>query len=157
MTAMAPTSIQQSRPPVSVTAQDAELARDASRVVAAHLQAGMPLRLMALEGTCETVVMPGAATRLVLEILKNLSACKTMTLIPVDAELTTQQAADLLNVSRPFLIQRLERGEIPYRTVGRHRRILSKDLFAYKAKIDASRRADLDDLAAEAQELGLGY
>lgn len=154
---MAPTSIQQSRPPVLLSQQDAELARDASRVVASHLRAGLPLRLKALEGECETVVMPGAATRLVLEILKNLSACKTMTVVPVDAELTTQQAADLLNVSRPFLVQRLERGEIPYRTVGRHRRILSKDLFAYKDRIDARRREVLDDLVAEAQDLNLGY
>jgi len=78
-----------------------------------------------------------------------------VTMIPIHAELTTQQTADLLNVSRPYLINLLEKGEIAYRTVGRHRRVLAKDILTYKKNTETARRKTLDDLAALQQELGL--
>ena len=80
-----------------------------------------------------------------------------VTLIPVNAELTTQQGADPLNVSRPFLIEQLENGIIPYRKVGTHRRILFNDLLAYKQTMNHKRLDVLGALSAIDQELGLGY
>jgi excisionase family DNA binding protein len=80
-----------------------------------------------------------------------------VTLIPVHAELTTQQAAKILNVSRPFLIEQLEKSVIPYRKVGTHRRVMFKDLMEYKQTMDHNRLNALEELSAIDQELGLGY
>jgi excisionase family DNA binding protein len=74
-----------------------------------------------------------------------------------DAELSVAQAADILHVSRPFLIKLIDEGKIPYRKVGKHRRIRMKDVRNYKRAIDQQCEAVLDQLVADAQEQGMGY
>jgi excisionase family DNA binding protein len=78
-----------------------------------------------------------------------------VSILPVGLELTTQQAADLVNVSRPFLIRLLEAGQIPYHRVGTHRRIRLDDLLTYRRRRSEERKAMLAAMAAEAQELGI--
>jgi excisionase family DNA binding protein len=105
----------------------------------------------------ETIAIPLPAFRLLADILTEMAKGNAVTLIAIHAELTTQQAADLINVSRPFLIEQLKEGSIPFRKVGKHRRILFQDLMAYEQKMDQNRLKTLDELSAQAQELGMGY
>jgi excisionase family DNA binding protein len=145
---------------ITPTEADAELARESSRRLATHRLGRRPsARIQVLEDSesTETVVVPAAALRLLLHALTEMAQGNAVTLIPVHAELTTQQAADLLNVSRPYVVKLLDEGKIPHRTVGKYRRIRFDDLMAYKRKDDAARAKIADQLAAEAQELGMGY
>jgi excisionase family DNA binding protein len=138
-----------------------------AREAQAALRALSPL-LPARKATSRTVVVrpdgPGAppsvrvpveAFELFLEILGQMANGNAVTIVPVHAELTTQEAADILNVSRPFLIKLIEDGKLPVRLVGTHRRIKMADLMAYKEADLAERKAAVDELAAEAQKLGL--
>lgn len=119
-------------------------------------RAGSPehLALENAEGRMHAV-LPVAAVRLLHDLLREIAAGHTVTLVPTHAELTTQQAADAVNVSRPFLVKLLESGDLPYRKVGTHRRVRFDDLMRYKRQIDAKRLATLNDLARESRELGL--
>ena len=135
---------------------EAILAKETSRVLAARVQTADPLQLRMLDDpTAGTVKLPATAVRMLIHILEEMARGNAMTLIPVHAELTTQQAADMLNISRPSLIQLLDEGQIEYRRVGTHRRVRFEGLMAYKRRADAERRAVLAELAAYDQELGL--
>jgi len=103
----------------------------------------------------ETIQLPRAAIRLLAQILDEMSRGNAVKVIPVHAELTTQEAADLLNVSRPTLIQMLESGALPFRKVGTHRRIRVDTLMAHERKLDAERIAALTELSAYDQQIGL--
>jgi excisionase family DNA binding protein len=105
----------------------------------------------------ERVTVPMEAFRLFVDLLAALASGNAVTLVPVGKEITTQQAADLLNVSRPYLVQLLKNQKIPYRLVGSHRRIKFEDLLAFKTKDDAHRKGIADELVAEGQKLGLEY
>jgi excisionase family DNA binding protein len=141
--------------PVLPTEAEAILAKETSRVLARQ-QTPDPLRLSLLDDPAqETVRLPASAVRLLVRILEEMARGNAVTLIPVHAELTTQEAADMLNISRPSLIELLEKGKIEYRKVGTHRRIRFEALMAHKRHADAERRAALAELAAYDQELGI--
>ncbi len=136
----------------------AAAARASRQRLAAVARPGRPLTVQLREGPRDaTVELPADAVALLLAILEDMAEGHVVAVVPQRAELTTQQAADFLNVSRPFLIGLLEDGKIPFRKVGSHRRIRLEDVQRYKAAIDAERRKALDRLTAEAQELGMGY
>lgn len=105
-------------------------------------------------GPVQRFVLPAAAVRLLTDMLGRLGAGTPVMVAPDQAELTTQQAADFLNVSRPHVIKLMEQGALPYRKVGTHRRMFAADLRAYKDGLDTRRRAALERLVAEAQAAG---
>ena len=142
------------REPVTPSGDDVQLAKISSRRLAPFQNHNLNVRLAE---TGELVELPAAAVRLLVDLLAAMAEGNAVTLLPIHAELTTQQAADLLGVSRPFLIQQMEAGVIPYRKVGTHRRVLFSDTMRYKHEIDRQRHEALDELAAQAQDLGMGY
>jgi excisionase family DNA binding protein len=151
------TALVQYRQPAP-TAQDASLARTSGARLAHIVRKRKPLSLKVMElGKEQPIELPAGAVALLMEILEAMAAGRGVTLIPENAELTTVQAAGLLNVSRPFLIKLLDERIIPHRLVGRHRRVLMDDVMAYKNKIDRDREAVLDELAADAQQHNMGY
>lgn len=103
------------------------------------------------------VELPAAAMEVLDEALAYISAGTQVRVVPEAKDLTTQQLADLLNVSRPFVIQLLESEKIPFRKVGKHRRVRLDDALQYKARIEKDRLKVLEKLEAEAQDLGFGY
>ncbi len=140
-------------------ARDSDLAREALvRMRPAlddmNLEDDEPVTITVAGGT-EAIVVPKSVLDLLVRVLGAVSAGDGITVLPLHAELTTQQAADILNVSRPYLVKLLEDGRIEYRTVGTYRRVLAHSLMVYLKRDDGQRRSVADELTALAQEIGL--
>ena len=134
------------------TAQEVAIARQSGQRLSRYAGRTRPLTFQVEQ---EPVELPAGAVALLVEILEAMAAGRGVTIIPEKAELTTVEAADMLNVSRTFLIEMLEKGEIPFRKVGTKRRIRTDDVMAYKDDIDRKREAVLDELVRESEKLGL--
>lgn len=151
-------TVQQGHPNLP-TEQEIALAKEGSR----ELSMVMTTREVVQEITInsdhgqQVVRLPASAVQMLMEILVNLSQGNAVQIVPVHAELTTQEAADFLMVSRPHLIKMLDENKIEHRKVGSHRRIRYSDLLRFKETEERARKAALDELAAQAQELDMGY
>src|SRR5258708_39096862 len=146
---------------VELSDHDAALFAQASRLMSEALDRSRVRRIALVEEQADgsdsaRLEVPPATLRLLSQILALMARQQTFVLYPESSELTTKQAAEVLGVSRPFLIRVLEAGDIPYRKVGRHRRVLMKDALAYKQSMQVKRRAALDKLVKASEEMG-GY
>lgn len=146
--------------PALPSEQEVNLAKESSRALSIHMKSKAETQEICIvddKGEHEPVKVPAAAMRMLLDILAEMAQGNAVSLIPVHAELTTQEAADILNVSRPYLVKLIESGTIEFRKIGTHRRIRYQDVMDYKKRIDEEREKALDELTAQAQELGMGY
>ena len=136
---------------------EALLAQEAKSQLVGMLKKETEYHLQLLQGDepGRTFDIPASAMQLLLQVLDEIGQGNAVTLSSTRTELTSKQAADMLNVSRPYLVQLLEKGEIPFRKVGTHRRVKLQDLLVYKNAIEAKRYETLNDLTAYEQELGL--
>mgnify|MGYP006287071851 CR=1 FL=1 len=144
-------------PPDMPSDDEVALAGASSRLLAQLVKPDQSLRLI-VDGDGDGdqhVEIPAAAARTLVRVLSEMAQGNAVTLIPIHAELTTQQAADLLGVSRPYVVKEIDEGRLPARKIGRHRRVQFKDLMAYKQRMDADRRRALDELAALDEDLGI--
>jgi excisionase family DNA binding protein len=145
---------------VTPTEAEVELAKESGRKLSSYRDGNLTVKvtLPAHHGRGEQAVdLPASAVTLLVRVLAEMADGNAVTLIPIHAELTTQEAAQLLGVSRPFLIKLLEQGQIPFRKVGTHRRVRFHDLMDYKRRVDAEREKAMTELVAQAQELNMGY
>ncbi|MES9922483.1 MAG: helix-turn-helix domain-containing protein [Candidatus Thiodiazotropha endolucinida] len=138
------------------TPEEAELAAESSRLIAACVGEGETAELRLIDGDID-IKIPISAIHMLRDILNQMAQGNAVSLVPVHAELTTQQAADILNVSRPYLVKLLESGEINFHKVGRHRRILFQDIMEYMAQRDQESHDLVKELSKEAQDLNMGY
>ncbi|SRR5258708_36137427 len=138
--------------------RESTIARTSKQLLSRYVREDQPLTVHVIDADHEDPIeLPAGAVSLLLDILGAMASGQGVTLVPEDVELTTVQAADLLQVSRPFLIKLLDEGHIPYHRVGKHRRIRMEDVLSYKRATDQKREAVLDDLVAEAQDHKMGY
>ena len=141
-------------------ARDSAIARVSGQTLSRYAGADSPLKLqITASEPAEPIELPAGAVNLLMQILEAIAAGRGAVVIPENTELTTLQAAEVLSVSRPFLIKLLEEKKIPHRKVGRHRRIRIEDIIAYQSLSERNSEAALSQLVKEAQEqdMGCGY
>lgn len=140
------------------TPHETAVARISAQTLARHARPATSLRMRVSDGEhAEPIELPAGVVALLMEILDAMAQGRGITILPENTELTTAQAAEVLNVSRPFLIRLLDERKLPCRKVGKHRRLRIEDVMAYKSAIDREREIILDELAAEAQQQDMGY
>ncbi len=146
-------------PSIVPSHKEATLAEKSGKILSEYIKKtkNPELQLISNKKEDKKIIVPFQALRLLVGILEEMSQGNAVSLIPIHVELTTQEAADLLNVSRPYFINLLKDGKIPFRKVGTKRRILAKDVLRFKTNIEKKRLKALEALTKQAQELKMGY
>lgn len=141
--------------PFVASDEEAVIAREAVSRLKPITDAKQDVRLRVMESPDIVVPIPARALRLIADVLTYMADQTAVSFIPHDCEMTTKQAADLLNVSRPHFVSLLERDELPYRKVGAHRRIKAADVLAYRETISQKHHSAVEEMARLSQELDL--
>lgn len=138
---------------------EAEMARDAQRFIMAALDHSRAARIILTtdDGKNPSVSVPPATLRFIGQVLGALSGGQSVAIVSAEREFTTVEAANFLNVSRPFVVKEMQEGRLPHRKVGSHRRVAFDDLVAYANAMRAGQRAALERMADNARDLGLDY
>lgn len=136
------------------SAEGRQIANELRQILAAHKAGEAHLQVFdpATKKPVD-ITLTLAMSDLFLELLRYIGSGDAVILLPIQQMLTTQQAADLLNVSRPYLIKLIEKGDIPHTMVGRHRRLKAEDVFGYKSARDKARAEALDELISDSKDL----
>ncbi len=138
--------------------REIELAQRGKRELIAHLSTKLETQRISIldaDSKTHTIELPTSALTMLIDILGELAAGNAVQIVPVHAELTTQEAANMLNVSRPHMVKLLEEGKLPFHKTGRHRRVLFADLMAYKKARERESLDAMQALAEQAQDLGM--
>jgi len=141
--------------PIAPSAHDQELAKASVELLSSALKPGGDEVEFLLEG--QVITLPVSVVKMLLNMLSEMAQGNAVSIVPSHAELTTQQAADVLNVSRPFLVKLIEDGSLPFRKVGTHRRIRFDILMQYQERSQEKRLKTLGKLQEDAQENDMGY
>jgi excisionase family DNA binding protein len=142
------------------SAEEIALAKLSSQELSAVLEANGDVQnfsVVGKDGATHSVVLPASAVKLMIEVLTQLSQGNSVSITPIHAELTTQEAADMLNMSRPTLIKLLDSGVIAHFRTGNRRKVAFVEVMRYKQELEFKRLSALDELSALDQELNLGY
>jgi len=142
------------------SAEEVALAKVGSQELSAVLESSGDIqhfKVMGKDGETHSVQLPSSAVQLMIEVLTQLGQGNSVNITPIHAELTTQEAADLLNMSRPTFIKLLDEGSLPHTRSGNRRKVAFVDVMSYKQSLDEKRQGALDELSSLDQELGLGY
>jgi excisionase family DNA binding protein len=140
------------------TAADVEVAKAcAGKILDMTAEKASPPKYTVTDNRGTTIELSESVFRVLIEALKAMAQGNAVMLAPIETEVTTQQAAELLNVSRPYLVSLLEQGKIPFRTVGRYRRIKLQEILDYQAERSSRRQKAMDEMVAQSQALDMGY